>query len=79
MLADELMRFRVLWDVPKLMPVGPTVPRHRLGLLERAELAQVASRAAWDDIVTPLAAIGVELTREEQLRVFGRTESDRSS
>lgn len=78
-LADELMRFRALWDVPKLMPVGPTVPRHRLGLLERAELAQVALRAAWDDIVTPLAAIGVELTREEQLRVFGRTESDRSS
>lgn len=70
-LADELERFRSLWNVPSPRPVGPTVPRHRLGFLERAELAYVARQAAIDDIVAPLAAIGIELTASEHLHLFG--------
>lgn len=70
-LADELGRFRGLWDVPAPRPVGETVPEHRLGFLQRAELALVAREAALEDVVAPLAAIGVTLTPDEHARLFG--------
>lgn len=69
--ADELFRYRALWDVPKREPVGPTVAEHELGFLKRSELATVALDAALKDVVAPLAEIGIVLSDEEFARVFG--------
>lgn len=70
-LADELARFRGLWDVPAPRAVRAGDPRHALGFLARDELARVAREAALDDVVAPLAAIGVTLTDAEHLAIFG--------
>ena len=70
-LADELFKYRALWDVPVREPVGPMVEEHQLGFLKRSELAQVAFDAALRDVVAPLAEIGVVLDDEELARVFG--------
>lgn len=69
-LADELSHYRTLWSRARPTPVGPTVPRHRLGFLERDELAHVALQAALHDVVQPLAAIGLELTADEHRSLF---------
>jgi hypothetical protein len=70
-LADELMKFRALWTGAPRVPVGPTVPEHRLGFLQRGELASVALDAALSKIVKPLAEIDVALTDAEHARIFG--------
>ncbi len=70
-LADQLGKFRGLWDVPLRTPVGAAAPEHRLGFLQRAELAHVALHAALTDVVAPLAEIGVVLGDAEFARVFG--------
>jgi hypothetical protein len=67
---DELMKFRALWS-GKREPIGPTVDQHRLGFLQRGELGQVAFDTALNDIVKPLAEIGVTLTDEEFEGIFG--------
>jgi hypothetical protein len=70
-LADELTKFRGLWTGGPRVPVGPTVPEHRLGFLQRGELASVALDAALSKIVRPLAEIDVALTDAEHARIFG--------
>jgi hypothetical protein len=70
-LAEELFKYRPLWDVPGRAPVGPTVPEHELGFLKRPELAKVALDAALTDVVAPLAGIGIVLSDAELARVFG--------
>lgn len=69
--ADELFKYRALWDVPKREPVGPTVAEHELGFLKRSELATVALGAALKDVVAPLAEIGIVLSDAEFARIFG--------
>jgi len=69
--AEELFKYRALWDVPRREPVGPTVAEHELGFLKRSELATVALDAALKDVVAPLAEIGVVLSDEEFARIFG--------
>lgn len=69
-LADELLHYRGLWRGVRPTPVGVTVPRHRLGFLERSELAHVALGAALEHVVKPLAAIGIELTASEHRELF---------
>lgn len=70
-LADELFKYRALWDVPVREAVGPTVQEHELGFLKRSELAQVALDAALNDVVAPLAEIGVVLSDADLTRIFG--------
>jgi hypothetical protein len=70
-LADELFKFRGLWADVKRVPVGATVPEHRLGFLQRGELASVALDAALKKIVAPLAEIDIVLTEAEHERIFG--------
>jgi hypothetical protein len=69
--ADQLFKFRALWDVPVREAVGPSVPEHALGFLKRSELAHVARNAALADVVKPLAEIGLVLTENELTRIFG--------
>lgn len=70
-LANELFKYRALWDVPVREAVGPTVEEHQLGFLRRSELAHVTLDAALTDVVAPLAEIGVVLSDEELARIFG--------
>lgn len=70
-LADELFKFRGLWTGPPRVPVGATVPEHRLGFLQPSELASVALDAALNGVVKPLAAIDIVLTDAEHERIFG--------
>jgi hypothetical protein len=70
-LADELFKYRALWDVPKREPVGPRAEEHDLGFLKRSELAQVTLDAALTDVVAPLSEIGITLTEAEFTRIFG--------
>ena len=61
-LAEELFRYRALWDVPRREAVGPTIAEHRLGFLKRSELASVALDAAVKDVVAPPSEIGIALS-----------------
>lgn len=70
-LADELLKFRNLWSGAPRVPVGATVPEHRLGFLKRGELASVALDAALTKIVKPLAEIDIVLTDAEHEEIFG--------
>lgn len=73
--ADELFKFRTLWDVPGRRPVGKTIPQHQLGFLRREELAQVAFDAALTRIVEPLAEIDIVLPPGARERIFGSVSS----
>ncbi len=70
-LADELFKFKGLWDGLSPVPVGPTVAEHKLGFLKSAELAHVALDAAQKKVIAPLAEIGITLTSQERERIFG--------
>lgn len=77
-LADELFKYRALWDVPVREPVGPTVAEHELGFLKRSELASVTLDAALTDVVAPLSEIGIVLSDAEFTRIFGSDVQRRS-